>query len=85
MIFDCDTCSERSKYGDTVEGNSTAEGIYYKEMTLELSSVWWGKASHVRVSRVPSSEKEKEMQRLQDERELGMVEVLEQVGEDEAG
>lgn len=39
----------------------------------------------MRVSRVPSSEKEKEMQRLQDERELGMVEELEQVGEDEAG
>lgn len=45
----------------------------------------WGKASHVRVSRVPSSEKEKEMQRLQDERELGVVEELEQVGEEEAG
>lgn len=34
---------------------------------------------------MPSSEKEKERQRLQDERELGVVEELEQVGEEEAG
>lgn len=37
--IDGDTCSGRSKYGGTVEGNSTAEGIYYEEMTLAWSSV----------------------------------------------
>lgn len=37
--IDGDTCSARSKYGDTGEGNSTAEGTHYKEMTLEWSSV----------------------------------------------
>ena len=66
VIFDRDTCSQGSKYGAMVEGywwydRGLAVGIY-KETTLELNPVWWSKASHTGVSRVPSSEKEKEMQ-----------------------
>lgn len=83
VIFDR-TCCKEKKYSDTVQGDSRVEGVC-KKMTLELRSGWWAKLVIWEWAEVPSSEKKKEVQRLQDNRVLGMFEELEQVGEDEAG